>query len=112
MLYAFRCSLFAIPEMQLPINLAFLRGIDLGDINAFVIKEDLHIIEKKLVRIGVRYVKAEVIDKLLLFLLPFGPAILAHFRTDLLTKLGRYRRKADRLLCQPAASAFEFVARK
>lgn len=93
----------------LPIDLAFLRGIDLFQFHTFVIEKDLHIIEKELVRVGVRYIEAEMVDKLLLLLLPFGPAILAHLGTDLLPKLSWYRSKPDRLVRLPAASAFEFV---
>ena len=53
----------------LPVNLTFLRCIDLGNLNAFTEKEELHLIEEKLVRIGVRNVDAEMIDELHLLLL-------------------------------------------
>lgn len=97
--------------LLLPIDLSFLRRIDLCEIDAFVIEKDLHIIEKELVRIGVGYVQAEVVDELHLFLLPFCPAIFTHFVADLLAKLGRDRRVADGFTLFPAAGAFEFVTK-
>ncbi len=107
-----RSLTLAFLPVFLPIDCPFLRGIDLRQVDAFVVEKDLHIVEKELVRIGVRHIEAEVIDKLFLLLLPLGPAILAHLGTDLLTEFGRYRRKADRIVCQSAPGAFEFVASK
>ena len=93
-------------------DLSFLRSIDLREIDAFVVEEDLHIVEQELVRIGIRHVETEMINKLLLFLLPLYPAILAHFGAYLLPQLGRYRRNAQRFVFLPATRAFEFIASK
>ena len=93
-------------------DLSFLRRIDLGEFDAFVIEEDLHLIEQKLVRIRVRNIQPEVIYQLLLFLLPFGPAVFADLGTDLLPELRRYRRNAERLALVPALRALKFVASK
>lgn len=65
-------------------DLPFLRRVDLRELDAFVVEKDLHVVEKELVRVGVRNIKAEVVDELLLFRLPFSPAILADLGTDLL----------------------------
>jgi hypothetical protein len=90
-------------------DLSFLRCVDLRDVDAFVIEKDVHLIEEELMGVGIGYVEAEVIDELLLFCLPFGPAIFADLGTDLLSKLGRYRRITDRLTFLSAPRAFEFV---
>jgi hypothetical protein len=50
-----------------------------------------------------------MVDKLLLLLLPFLPAILAHLCADLLPELGRDRRIAEGLVFLAASAAFEFV---
>jgi hypothetical protein len=34
-------------------DLSFLRCIDLGDLDTFVIEKDLHLIEQELVRVGI-----------------------------------------------------------
>jgi hypothetical protein len=94
----------------LPLDRSFLRGVDLRELDAFVVKENLHLVEEKFVRIGVRDVDPEMIDQLVLFLEPFLPAVLADFGADLLPELGRDRRVAERFVFQPAAGAFEFVA--
>lgn len=65
-------------------DLPFLRRVDLRELDAFVVEKDLHVVEKELVRVGVRNIKAEVVDELLLFRLPFSPAIPADLGTDLL----------------------------
>ena len=93
-------------------DLAFLRCVDLCEFDPFVIEKDLHVIEEELVRVGVRNVEAEVVDELLLFRLPFRPAILADLGTDLLPELRRYRRDAERFALLPASCALEFVASK
>lgn len=101
-----------IPTARLPVDLAFLRRVDLSQINAFVIEEDLHVIKQELVRIRIRNIEAKVIDQLLLFLLPLGPAVFAHFRTDLLPELGRDRRETEGFIFLPTARALEFVTAK
>jgi len=93
-------------------DLSFLRRIDLRELDTLVVEEDLHLIEEKLVRIGVRNIKPKVIYQLLLFLLPLGPAILADLRTDLLPELGRYRSDAERFAFVTAFRALEFVTSK
>ena len=75
-------------------DLSFLRSVDLRKVDTFVVKKDLHVIEQELVRIGIRHVKTEMIDELLLFLLPFHPAIPTNLGSDLLPQLGRYWRDA------------------
>ena len=93
-------------------DLTFLRCVDLCQFDTFVIEKDLHVIEEELVRVGVRNIKAEVVDELLLFRLPLRPAIFADLGTDLLPKLGRYRRDAERFALLSAACALEFIATK
>jgi hypothetical protein len=102
---------FLISVMPLPVNLSFLRSVDLRQLDALVIQKDLHIIEKELMRIRIRYVQTEMIDELLLFLLPFSPAIFTHFRTYLLSEFRGDRSKTERLVLLPATSAFEFVTK-
>lgn len=92
-------------------DLPFLRRVDLCEFDAFVVEKDLHVVEKELVRVGVRNIEAEVVDELLLFRLPFHPAIFADLGTDLLPKLGRYRRNAERFVLLPAPFALEFVTK-
>jgi len=96
----------------LPIDLAFLRGVDLGEFDPFVVKEDLHVIEQKLVRIRVRDVDAKVVDELVLFLQPLFPATLTHLGTDLLSKLRGQRSVTDRFRLLTTTPAFEFVTTK
>lgn len=105
-----RCSWSCDPKFELPVDLAFLRGIDLFELDALVIKKDLHIIEEKLVRIRIRNIESEVVDKLFLLSLPFRPAILAHLGADLCAQFGRDRSVTDGFVFLPAAAAFEFVA--
>ena len=93
-------------------DLSFLRRVDLRELDAFVVEKDLHLIEQKLVRIGIRNIKSEMIYELLLFLLPFGPAFFADLRTDLLPELGRYRRNAKRFAFVAALGALKFVTSK
>ena len=45
-------------------DLSFLRRVDLGDLDAFVVEEDLHLIEQELVRIRIRNVEPEVVNEL------------------------------------------------
>ena len=93
-------------------DLPFLRRVDLDELDTFVVEKDLHVVEEELVRVRVRNVKAEVIDELLLFRLPFSPAVLADLGTDLLSELGRYRRDTERFVLLPTACALEFVTTK
>lgn len=99
-------------QSRSPIYFSFLRRVDLRQLNAFVVEKDLHIVEQELVRIGIRNVQTEVVDKLFLLLLPLGPAILAHLGTDLLPQVSWNRGKTKRFVLQPASGAFEFVTRK
>ena len=46
-------QLFYQVDLALPVNFAFLRGVDLGQLYAFVVEKDLHVVEEELVRIGV-----------------------------------------------------------
>src|SRR5688572_15527686 len=96
---------------NLPADLSFLRSVDLGEIHPLVVEEDLHIIEKELMGIGVRNIESEMVDKLHLLLLPFCPAVFAHLFADLLPELGRNRRVTDRFALRTAACAFEFVTK-
>ena len=93
-----------------PVNRSLFRRIDVRDLNTFVEEEDVHLVEEELVRIGVRNIEAEVVDELLLFLLPLGPAAFADLGTDLLPELCRYRGIAEWLVFLPATRAFEFVS--
>ena len=95
-----------------PVNRSFFRSIDVRDLNTFVEEEDVHLVEEELVRVGVRNVEAEVVDELLLFLLPLGPAAFADLGTDLLPELRRYRGVAEWLALRVALRALEFVASK
>ena len=90
-------------------DLAFLRRVDLRDLDAFVVEEDVHLIKQELVRVRIRDVEPEMVDELFLFRLPFGPAIFADLGSDLLPELGRDRSHSKRLVFLPAARAFEFV---
>jgi hypothetical protein len=90
-------------------DLPFLRRIDLGKLDAFVVEEDLHLVEEELMGVWIRDVETKVIDQLLLFLLPLGPAIFADLRSDLLAQVRRNRRDTERFTFLPAPSAFEFV---
>jgi hypothetical protein len=94
---------------KLPIYFSFLRSIDLCDLNAFVIEKDLHLIEQKLMRIRIRNVESEMVDQLLLLLLPFGPAIFTHLGADLLPELGWDRSETEWFVFLPATRAFEFI---
>jgi hypothetical protein len=94
----------------LPINRTFFARINVGDVNAFVEKEDFHLIEQKSVCIGIGNVQPEMVNKLLLFLHPLAPAIGANFRTDALTEFGRNRRVTERLRGTPAPCAFKIIA--
>jgi len=93
-------------------DLSFLRRVDLCKLDAFVVEKELHVVEQELVRIRVRHVETEMIDELLLLLLPLGPAIFTDLGTDLLPELGRYRRNAQRFVFLSALRALEFVASK
>ena len=93
-------------------DLSFLRRVDLRELDTFVVKKDLHLIEQKLVRVRIRNIKPEMIYELLLFLLPFGPAIFTDLGTDLLPELGRYRRNAKRFAFVAALGALKFVTSK
>jgi hypothetical protein len=90
-------------------DLSFLRRVDLRDLDAFVVEKDLHLIEQELVRVGIRNVESEVVDKLFLFRLPLRPAILADLSSDLLSKLGRDWSYSERLIFLTTPRAFEFV---
>lgn len=90
-------------------DLSFLRRVDLCDLDAFIVEEDLHLIEKELMRVGIRNVEPEVVDQLFLFRLPLGPAVFADLGSDLLTELGRDRSHAKRLIFLSTPRAFEFV---
>jgi hypothetical protein len=94
----------------LPIHVAFFGRVDLRQFDAFVVKENLHLVEQKLVRIGIGNIYAEMIDELFLLLQPFRPTFLADFRADFLPQFGRQRRVAERLVFLSAARAFEFIA--
>ena len=96
---------------DLPIDLSFLRRVDLGQLDAFVVEENVHVVEQELVRIGVRHVEAEVVDELLLLFLPLFPTVFTHLAADLLTKLGRNRRETDRLVFLPAAATLKFISK-
>jgi len=61
---------------------------------------------------GGRDKKNTYTDQLHLLFLPFRPAIFAHLFTDLLPKLGRDRRVADRFALRAAPRALEFIAAK
>lgn len=93
----------------LPIDLSFLRSVDISEIDSFIVEKDIHIIEKKLMRIGVGNVQAEMIYQLFLLFLPFLPAVFADLGPDLLPQLGRNRRIAERFVLLPALRAFKFV---
>ena len=93
-------------------DLSFLRRVDLRELDALIVEKDLHLIEQKLMRIGIRNIQAEMIYQLLLFLPPFGPAIFTDLGTDLLPELGRYRRDAERLAFITALRTFKFVTSK
>ena len=95
-----------------PVNRSFFRSIDVRDLNTFVEEEDVHLVEQELVRIGVRNIEAEVVDELLLFLLPLGPAAFADLGTDLLPELRWDRRVTDRFALRAAPRALEFIAAK
>src|SRR5688500_16816035 len=101
-------------SFQSPINLmrdlAFLGRIDLREFDSFVIEENIHLIAEELVRIRIGVVESEVIDQLLLFLLPLGPTIFADLSADLLAGLGGNGRDAKRLALLPTLRAFEFIA--
>ena len=95
---------------QLLVNdLAFLRRVNLCDLDAFVVEEDVHLVEQELVRVRIRNVETEVVDQLFLFCLPLRPAIFADLGPDLLTELGRDRSHAERLVLLTTPRAFEFV---
>ncbi len=96
---------------ELPVDLSFLGRVDLGQLDALVVEKDFHVIEKELVRIGVRDIEAEVIDQLFLLLLPFGPAAFTHLAADLLTQFRWDGGITKRFALLPTASAFEFVTK-
>src|SRR5688572_6151095 len=95
----------------LPADLSFLRSIYLGEIHAFVVEKDLHVVKKKLVRIGVGNIESEMVNKLHLLFLPLGPAFFAHLFADLLPELRRDGSVPDRFALRTAACAFEFVTK-
>src|SRR5689334_6102704 len=80
--------------LTLPINASFLRRIDLREIDTFVKKKNLQIVEEKIVRVRARYVESEMVDELHLLFLPFGPAVLADLFGDTRAELGRKRCEA------------------
>ena len=90
-------------------DLSFLRRIDLRELDTLVVEEDLHLIEEKLVRVGIRNIEPKVIYQLLLFLLPFGPTVLADLRADFLPEFGGNRRVPQRFVLLPATRAFKAV---
>jgi hypothetical protein len=95
---------------SLPINRAFFACINFGEVNAFIEKEDFHLIEQKSVCVGIGNVQPEMVNKLLLFLHPLAPAIGANFRPDALTEIGRNRSVTERLRGTPAPGAFKIIA--
>jgi hypothetical protein len=50
--------------VSLPIDLAFLRGIDLGYVNALAEEKCAHLVKQELVRVGIGHVEPEMIDEL------------------------------------------------
>jgi len=93
----------------LPINISFSGCVNLREFHAFVEKENLHLVKQKIVRIGIRDIQTEVVDKLFLFVEPFFPAIGANFLADLLTEFGGNRRVTERRVFTPAPRAYEFI---
>ena len=93
-------------------DLSFLGRVYLRDLDAFVIEEDLHLVEQKLVRIRIRNIEAEMVDELFLFGLPLSPTIFTDLGSDLLTQLGRYRSDTEGLSLSAASRALEFVSSK
>ncbi len=96
-------------DQPLPIDRPFFRRIDLRDLDTFIKEEDVHLVEEKLVRVGIRDVEAEMVDQLFLLLLPFGPAIFADLGSDLLSEVGRDRSITERVTFRSAFRALEFV---
>jgi len=93
----------------LPINFAFFSRVNLREFHAFVVKENLHLVKQKIVRIGIGNVQAEMVDKLFLFIKPFLPAIGANLLTDFLSEFGRHGRVAERRGFSFAFGAFKFI---
>jgi hypothetical protein len=103
---------FLLFTFYLPVHLAFLRRVDLRQLDAFVKEKNLQIVEQKIVRVRAGNVQAEMIDKLILFLQPFLPAGLTDFVVNARAQLVRKRRERHLLVLAPATRAFEFIARK
>src|ERR1044072_5104789 len=71
---------------DLPLNRAFLRGVDLRKFLSRAIKETFHVVHEKALRIRIGRVEAIVIDNARLRLQPFRPTSSANFRVDFLTE--------------------------
>ena len=74
---------------DLPLNRAFLRGVDLRKFLSRAIKETFHVVHEKALRLRIGKVEAIVIDNARLRLQPFRPTGSANFRADFLTEFSR-----------------------
>lgn len=95
----------------LPVDLSFLRSVDLCKLDAFVKEEYFQVVEKKLVRVWIGNVEAVVVDKLHLLFLPFGPAIFADLGGNALAELIGDRSERELLVFLPATRAFKFFTK-
>lgn len=93
----------------LPADASFFRSVDLGKLDPFVEKKNLQIVEKKVMRVRVRNIESEMIDKLVLLLKPFLPAALANLIEHPLTQIVRQGHKLHLCLFGTAPKTFEFI---
>ena len=97
-------------ELDLPLDGAFLRRIDLGGLGHFTEEKSFDVVEQESLRVGIGEIETVVVDDLRLFLQPPTPARLADLAADSLSERVREWGIAERRPLLATVCAFDCVS--